>query len=237
MAWLSLIVELIGDLIVKASGFILGILALYFMWKSRTASYRDILYSKQLDTYVGIKGTADKIMMYIIAYNYACEDIYKRFPKKTLEFIKKKKKDSKEIREINKNVEDILITFNNILNGSIEIFLGHDLKYEELRTKFFHEYIEASNILQEDVADALNEFRKLLPLTLGDISIYIKYQKKIRKDEDLIGKTWEKIHPIAERRLGITPLTKETTYLLRKSFPSTYLEKQLKNYEDKKEGD
>jgi len=55
------------DFFVKTGGFIIAGLSIYLMWKSRISSYRDILYTKQLEGYMEIAKAMDKITFTLFA--------------------------------------------------------------------------------------------------------------------------------------------------------------------------
>jgi len=81
------LLQLIIDFFAKAGGFIVAGLSVYLLWKARISSYRETLYSKQLEGYIDVAEAMDAVLFILYAVKKERRKHY--FFDKRMEFSKK----------------------------------------------------------------------------------------------------------------------------------------------------
>lgn len=167
MILVSIIFELIIELIVKGGGFILGILALYFMWKSRTTPYKEILYSKQLEGYLKLVESMETIISVILdrMLSLTKDEKDERFYFNPLELPKEY-----SIDDFMKDIEKFKSKLNSCKSDYADIFVKWSIILPKELRDSFKEFIKTINIKDlnpEKIFDARKKVFKIAYHKLG----------------------------------------------------------------------
>lgn len=206
MSWVPIIgafVSLIGAGLLATVSLIGAGLSFYFYWKSRTTSYRELIYSRQFEGYSEISELINKILTYLVVYEYAYESSKKILSKEKIK---------------NQNILD------KATNVTLEIMLGKDivkdLKLKELSTKLIYKIVKWSYILPRNMIDAFFKIYNSIPVIMP------KEKKKWEGIKSSFDKAHYEVYQTAEEYFKIKSLSRETKDIL-SSLISKAAEKEI----------